>query len=246
MSKSREMDTLCASAMPMLLAKSAQQSGCHSVAFTYNDPVIFLEYAIDTAQACHELGLASVAVTAGYICEQPRAQLFQYIDAANVDLKSFSQRFYKHICGGDLQPVLETLRYLRHETSIWLEITTLLIPEENDSDAELHALSEWIATQLGTDIQLHFSAFHPDWKMRSHPHTPAETLFRAREIALSKGLQFVYIGNLADRVSNSTYCPHCQQSVISRSGYQLGDINLDAQGHCRHCHHVIPGHFDNL
>ena len=183
-SKSRENDTLASLAMPARIAAEAQRLGCRHVAYTYNDPVIFHEYAIDVAAACHEIGINSVAVTAGYICPEPRVEFFRYMDAANVDLKAFTERFYHKICGGHLEAVLETLKYLHDETDVWVEITTLLIPGENDSEAELDALSGWIATELGPDVPLHFSAFHPDWKMLDKPPTPPATLIRARDIAL--------------------------------------------------------------
>ena len=172
MSKSREMDTLMDAASPELLARAAERLGCRSVAFTYNDPTVFLEYAIDTAQACHQLGIKAVAVTAGYICPEPRRDLYRHMDAANVDLKAFTESFYRKICGGELGAVLDTLLYLRHETDVWFEITTLLIPGENDSDHELDQLSRWVFDQLGPDVPLHFTAFHPDWKMMDHPPTP--------------------------------------------------------------------------
>ncbi len=189
MSKSREMDTLADRASPEQLAASAQRLGCASVAYTYNDPVVFMEYAIDVADACRERGVRSVAVTAGYMCPQPRAEFYRHMDAANVDLKGFTERFYRKICGAELGAVLETLEYLRHETQVWFEITTLLIPDENDSNAELEQMTRWIADKLGPDVPLHFTAFHPDWKMMDKPRTPAATLTRAREIALKNGLQ---------------------------------------------------------
>lgn len=243
MSKSREMDTLADSAMPDTLAEAASNLGCKSVAFTYNDPVIFLEYAVDTALACEHHGINSVAVTAGYICDQPRQDFFRHMNAVNVDLKAFSQRFYKHLCGADLDAVLDTLRYLKHETQCWLEITTLLIPDENDSDAELEEMTQWLFEELGAEVPLHFSAFHPDWKMRDKPHTPAATLTRARRIALDAGLNYVYTGNVHDTAGSSTYCPMCDMRVIERDWYELGAWQLDGSGHCLNCGHQIPGMF---
>lgn len=198
MSKSREMDTLADQAMPGQLAQAALATGCRSLAFTYNDPVIFLEYARDVALAAHEQGIRSVAVSAGYICEAPREAFFECMDAANIDLKAFTESFYKKICGGSLQPVLETLKYLKHETKVWFEITTLLIPGENDSDHELNSMCEWIVEHLGVDVPVHFTAFHPDWKMMEHTHTPADTLTRARNIAIKKGIRYAYTGNVHD------------------------------------------------
>jgi pyruvate formate lyase activating enzyme len=204
MSKSREMDTLADRAMPERLAETAVQLDCHSIAFTYNDPVIFHEYAIDVAAACHESDVKSVAVTAGYIDPEPRVEFFAAMDAANVDLKAFTDRFYYKICGGHLAPVLETLEYIRHETDTWLELTTLLIPGENDSDAELHEMCAWVVEHLGADVPMHFSAFHPDWKMRDIGPTPPATLTRARRIALDNGVHHAFTGNVHDPGGSST------------------------------------------
>jgi len=202
-----------------------------------------MEYAIDTAQACREAGVRSVAVTAGYMCAQPRAEFYRHMDAANVDLKGFTERFYYKICGGELASVLETLEYLKRETTVWFEITTLLIPGENDSDAELDLMTRWIADQLGPDVPLHFTAFHPDWKMLNKPRTPPATLTRARRIALGNGLHFVYTGNVHDSEGGSTYCPGCGTRVIERDWYQLGDWQLTGSGTCRNCGSRIPGVF---
>lgn len=245
MSKSREMDTLADRASPEMLAATAQRLGCASVAYTYNDPVVFMEYAIDVADACRERGVRSVAVTAGYMCPQPRADLYRHMDAANVDLKGFTERFYRKICGGELGPVLETLEYLRHETRVWFEITTLLIPDENDSSAELELMTRWIADKLGPDVPLHFTAFHPDWKMMDKARTPAATLTRAREIALKNGLHYVYTGNVHDTAGSSTYCAGCGGRVIERDWYELGEWRLDAQGRCLQCAAQLPGVFDS-
>jgi pyruvate formate lyase activating enzyme len=243
MSKSREMDTLQDSASPQSLATTAHSMQCQSVAFTYNDPVIFLEYAIDTAIACRELGVNSVAVSAGYVSAAPRQEFFQYMDAANIDLKAFSERFYWKICGGHLQAVLETLEYIYRETDVWLEITTLLIPGENDSDAEIIALSEWIAEYLSADVPLHFTAFHPDWQMRDVASTPSTTLTRARGLAIKSGLHYVYTGNVHDAAGGSTYCPQCGFQVIERDWYRLGYWGLDPNGHCGKCGTSIAGIF---
>ncbi|MBS98540.1 MAG: AmmeMemoRadiSam system radical SAM enzyme [Oceanospirillaceae bacterium] len=244
MSKSREMDTLTQSAMPETIASNAQQQGCRSIAFTYNDPVIFHEYAIDAAIAAREYGVRSVAVSAGYVCPEPRTEFYQHMDAANIDLKAFTERFYKRICGGSLAPVLETLKYLRQETNVWLELTTLLIPGENDSDSELHALSAWVREHLGKDVPLHFSAFHPDWKMRDIPATPASTLSRARKIAMDEGLQFVYTGNVHDKAGGSTWCPECAARLVERDWYELGHWGLNDQGCCAQCGYQLPGIFE--
>lgn len=243
MSKSREMDTLADRATPEDLASAAERLGCSSIAFTYNDPVVFMEYAIDSAQCCRERGIRSVAVTAGYMCAEPRAEFYRYMDAANVDLKAFSERFYYKICGGSLAPVLETLAYLKRETQVWFEITTLLIPGENDSDREIDEMTQWIAAKLGPDVPLHFTAFHPDWKMLDRPPTPPATLTRARHIAVANGLHYVYTGNVHDRDGGSTYCPGCGVRLIERDWYQLGAWRLTASGACAHCGAKIPGVF---
>jgi len=243
MSKSREMDTLADSASPGELASAARDLGCASVAFTYNDPTVFMEYAIDVAQACREAGVKTVAVTAGYMCPEPRADFYRWIDAANVDLKAFTERFYRKLCGSELAPVLDTLLYLKRETSVWLEITTLLIPGENDSDAELGAMTRWIAEHLGADVPLHFSAFHPDWKMMDHPPTPPQSLARARQIAMRNGLHYVYTGNVHDKTGGSTWCPDCGALLIERDWYQLGRWGLTQDACCAACGLKIPGAF---
>jgi pyruvate formate lyase activating enzyme len=242
-SRSREMDTLADSASPDDLARAAERLGCASIAFTYNDPVVFMEYAIDAAEACRARGIKSVAVTAGYMCAEPRAEFYRHMDAANVDLKAFTERFYHKVCAGALAPVLETLEYLKHETSVWFEITTLLIPDENDSDAEIDAMSRWIADRLGLDVPLHFTAFHPDWKMLDKTRTPAATLTRARRIARANGLRYVYTGNVHDTDGGSTYCPGCGTRMIERDWYELRAWRLTDTGGCAQCGTSIPGVF---
>jgi pyruvate formate lyase activating enzyme len=244
MSKSREIQTLSSQASPLTIAKQAGLHHCRSVAFTYNDPVIFHEYAIDVAAACHELGIKSVAVSAGYICEQPRIEFFNAMDAANIDLKAFTETFYHRLTGAHLQPVLDTLLYLKQETRVWFEITTLLIPEKNDSDVELHAMSEWIVENLGSDVPLHFSAFHPDWKMLDTPRTPAATLSRARKIAMDAGLHYVYTGNVHDTEGSSSYCYQCGHLLIERDWYELGQWGLNAEAGCESCGALLPGVFE--
>ena len=243
-SKSKETHRLTDAAQPEDIARAALDLGAASVAFTYNDPVIFFEYAVDIAEACHEVGVKAVAVSAGYVCDAPRRAFYPHMDAANIDLKGFTQEFYRHVAMGDLQPVLDTLRYLRHETDVWLEITTLLIPDLNDSDAELDAMTRWIADELGPDVPLHFSAFHPDYKMRDRPATPPATLTRARGIALGNGLHHVYTGNVHDTAGGSTECPACRTRVIERDWYVIGGYALTGDGRCRVCDTRIPGVFD--
>jgi len=243
-SKSRETERLSEVASPAAIAQTALASNCKSVAFTYNDPVIFMEYAIDCADACRELGINAVAVTAGYICPEPRKEFFAHMDATNIDLKAFSSTFYKRICGGELADVLDTLLYVKHETNVWLEITTLLISGHNDSDTEIESASQWLMRELGPDVPLHFSAFHPDWKMTDVARTPASTLQRARNIALQQGLHYVYTGNVHDTEGASTWCPQCNARVIERDWYQLGEWTLDEKGCCRNCGYSVAGHFD--
>ncbi|HYN38863.1 MAG TPA: AmmeMemoRadiSam system radical SAM enzyme, partial [Rhodospirillales bacterium] len=229
-SKSRETDTLCDGATPEMIAATAAATGCRSVAFTYNDPVIFLEYAVDVAQACHARGIKTVAVTAGYISPEPRVEFFRHMDAANVDLKGFTDAFYQRLCSARLQPVLDTLVYLKHKTSVWFEITTLLIPGENDSDEELEEMTRWIAGALGPDVPIHFSAFHPDWKMMDTPPTPPATLSRARQIALANGLRYAYTGNVHDLEGDATRCHGCGAALIERDWYELIGYGLGGDG----------------
>jgi pyruvate formate lyase activating enzyme len=243
-SKSREIDTLADAAGPKDLARAAVALGCRSVAFTYNDPVIFMEYAVDVAQACHEVGVKAVAVTAGYIRPEPRVEFYRHMDAANVDLKAFSDDFYHRICAGRLGPVLETLEYLKRETRVWLEITNLMIPGLNDTPEETDAMTRWIVDRLGPDVPVHFTAFHPDWKLRDRPPTAAATLTRAREIALANGLRHAYTGNVHDVVGQSTSCHRCGTVLIERDWYELGAWRLDDRGHCRTCGQPCAGVFD--
>ena len=235
MSKSREMDTLADAASPEAIARAATELECRSVAFTYNDPVVFYEYAIDVAQACAERGIRAVAVSAGYVCSKPREELFAHIDAANIDLKAFTERFYRRVTGGQLAPVLETLEYLVHETDVWVELTTLLIPGENDSAEEVDAMTAWVSERLGPSVPMHFTAFHPDWKMMDVPRTPMRTLARARDIALANGLRYVYTGNVHDTAGGTTRCHACGNALIVRDWYVLHEWNLDDEGHCTGC-----------
>jgi pyruvate formate lyase activating enzyme len=243
-SKSREMDTLADSASPQGIASAAVRGGAKSVAFTYNDPTVFIEYAMDTADACHEVGLKTVAVTAGYMGAEARRDLFSKIDAANIDLKAFTDGFYKNVTGARLDDVKETLRYVAKETKTWLEITTLLIPGLNDSEAEVTALAEFVAGELGPDVPLHFSAFHPDYKMRDIPATPPAVLTRSRRIAMRAGLRYVYTGNVHDPEGDTTHCPACNAAVIERDWYELCAYRLDEQGACSACGARVAGVFD--
>ena len=243
-SKSREIDTLADAASPEEIANVALRLGCKSVAFTYNDPVIFHEYAIDVARTCRARGLKSVAVTAGYQNPEARAEFYQYMDAANVDLKGFTETFYHETCAGHLQPVLDTLVYLKHETNVWFEITNLVIPGLNDTDEEFDAMTRWVVEHLGPDVPMHFTAFHPDWKMLDRPHTPPATLARARRIALRNGVRYAYTGNVHDTDGGTTSCHACGARLIARDWYNLLDWNLTDDGHCRRCGTACAGVFD--
>ena len=245
-SKSRDTDTLADEASPERIAGAAAELGCRSVAFTYNDPVVFMEYAIDVARACRARNVKTVAVTAGYVSPKPREELFAEMDAANVDLKAFTEDFYLKTCGAHLQPVLETLEYLVKETKVWVEITTLLIPGLNDSEAELDAMTRWIKDRLGPDVPLHFTAYHPDWKMRDRPGTSAATLRRARGIAHANGLRWVYTGNVYDPEGQSTLCYTCGATLVGRDGYEIVDWGLTVDGRCRACGARCPGVFDEV
>lgn len=244
MSKASQMDRLQDQASPDMVAQAAKAYGCRSVAYTYNDPVIFMEYAVDVAQACRDQGIHSVAVTAGYIQGEAREVFFRSMDAANVDLKGFSEDFYRKLCGGHLQPVLETLRYLKHQTSVWFELTTLLIPGQNDSEHELDEMSRWIVDQLGPEVPLHFTAFHPDYKMMNVPATTQQSLSRAREIALRNGLHYVYTGNVHDSAGGSSYCHHCGSLLVGRDWYTLSEWNITDEGDCKQCGTRCAGRFD--
>jgi pyruvate formate lyase activating enzyme len=243
-SKSREIDILADQAAPETLARAAQELGCRSVAFTYNDPVIFMEYAIDVAQACHEVGVKTVAVTAGYVCPEPRQEFYAHMDAANVDLKAFTEKFYRKVTIGELAPVLDTLKFLKHETEVWFELTTLLIPGYNDSDRELEEMTQWVVTELGPDVPMHFTAFHPDYKMLDVPPTPPQTLAHARRIAIKNGVRYAYTGNVHDERGSSTYCHACGTRLIGRDWYRLTDWNLTSNGACMTCGEPCPGHFE--
>ncbi|HYN96650.1 MAG TPA: AmmeMemoRadiSam system radical SAM enzyme [Pilimelia sp.] len=241
-SKSREIDTLSSAASPEALAEAAERLGCRSVAFTYNDPVIFMEYAMDVADACRQRGIRSVAVSAGYMSPAPRAEFYAHMDAANIDLKAFSEDFYTAVTFARLDAVLETLEFLR-DSSVWFEVTTLLIPGHNDSDTEIGRQCEWFAGHLGPDVPLHFSAFHPDFKMRDVPPTPPATLRRARRLALAAGLRYVYTGNVHDPDGQTTRCPTCATPVVVRDWYEILDYRLDDVGRCAGCGTAVPGRF---
>ncbi len=245
-SKSREVDRLASKATPEDIALNAVEHGCSSVAYTYNDPVTWAEYVIDTAEACHRHGVRNVAVTAGFITAEAREEFFAPIDAANVDLKAFTDKFYKDVClskPGGLQDVLDTLVWLVHESHVWVEITTLLIPGSNDSDSEIRELCEWVAKELGCEVPVHFTAFHPDFKMKDRGNTPPQTCKRARQIGLDSGLHYVYTGNIHDPEGQTTRCPGCGQEVIDRDRFRIGAYRLNAAGDCSMCRRRISGVF---
>ena len=242
-SKARENDVLAATATPKEIALIAKEKQCKSVAFTYNEPIIFFEYAIDVAKECRKLGIKTVAVTNGYICKEPREEFFSHMDAVRVDLKAFTDDFYKDITGSHLQPVLDTLIYLKKHTKVWLEIICLLIPDENDSVAEIESSTKWVVENLGVDVPMHFTAFHPAWKMLDKPATPLETLIRARDIAMKNGLRYVYTGNVYNPDGSKTFCHDCKRCLIARSGYGVAEYNLDMQGKCKFCGAQCAGVF---
>ncbi|MCP3936731.1 MAG: AmmeMemoRadiSam system radical SAM enzyme [Actinomycetia bacterium] len=243
-SKSKQIHSLAAAASPEAIALAAVEHGCKSVAFTYNDPTIFVEYARDTAIACHELGISTVAVTAGYVCDEPRVEMFRHIDAANVDLKAFTEDFYTRLTGGSLATTLDTITYLHRETDVWLELTTLIIPGHNDSEEEVDRMTRWVVAELGPDVPIHFSAFHPDYRMLDTPQTSQKTLRGARDIALSNGINYVYTGNVHDSDGDTTNCPGCGTGVIVRDWYRIDRYGLTDDGLCRSCNTAIAGRFD--
>jgi len=245
-SKSREMDTLADAASAEAIAEAALEYDCKSVAFTYNDPVIFAEYAMDIADACHARGIKTVAVTAGYMHDAPRREFYAKMDSANVDLKGFTDEFYFKLCGGRLQPVLDTLKYLKHETQVWFEITTLLIPGKNDGDEEIRNEAQWIARELGLDVPLHFTAFHPDYKMMDVAPTPPQTVSRARAIAQQEGLQYVYTGNVFDVEGGTTYCTVCKAPLIVRDWHRILRYRLTQDGRCPDCATPLAGEFEQF
>ncbi len=242
-SKSKEFDRLCEKASPVMISDTAKKVGAKSVAFTYNDPIIFSEYAIDTAKECQINGIKTIAVTAGYISQEAREEFFEYIDAANVDLKSIRNSFYNRITLAEIKPVLDTLIFIKEKTNVWLELTNLIIPGENDSDGDLNDICSWIADHLGNEIPVHFSAFHPAFQMMSYHPTPKQTLIRARRIAMDKGLKFVYTGNIDDDEGSTTYCSVCHQKIIQRKWYEITKYNI-SMNKCMNCQTTCAGHFD--
>lgn len=234
-SKAKEIDVLADNATPENIAITAKKMNCASVAFTYNEPIIFMEYAIDVAKECKKLGIKTVAVTNGYINPEPRKEFFAHMDAARVDLKAFTEEFYRELSGAHLEPVLDTLKYLKLETKVWLEIICLLIPGENDSPNEIHNSTSWIMENLGPDVPVHFTAFFPAFKMMDKEPTPLDTLIRARDIAMQRGLYYVYTGNVYHPEGGKTFCHACKKCVIARVGYEIASYDLDSHGKCKFC-----------
>ncbi len=221
----------------------AARYDCPSIAFTYNEPTIWGEYVIDICRAAHDAGMNTVMVTNGYITREAFHDIYDHIDAANVDLKSFTEGFYGKITLTHLQPVLETLQWLKNETNVWFEITNLMIPGLNDDPGETRCLADWILEHLGPDVPLHFTAFHPDFKLQDRPPTPPETLHRAREIARDAGLHFVYEGNIYSNGAH-TSCPACGALLIQRSWHDVTQNRL-RDGCCPDCGAKIPGVWKN-
>ncbi|MFP4224001.1 MAG: AmmeMemoRadiSam system radical SAM enzyme [Phycisphaeraceae bacterium] len=242
-SKSREMDRLTGEAGPEQIVAAAKETGCRSIAFTYNDPVIWAEYAIDIARVARREGIRTVAVTAGYISPEPRQAFFEHIDAANVDLKAFEETFCRKLTQTHLAPVLETIRYLANETGVWTELTTLVIPGQNDSPGEIRRMCDWVVETCGPDVPMHFTAFHPDYRMKDIPPTPAESLVEARDVAMDAGVRFAYVGNVHDPMRESTWCPSCGELLIERSWHELGRWGLKGN-RCGSCGETIPGVFE--
>jgi AmmeMemoRadiSam system radical SAM enzyme len=242
-SKSKEVDALSERATPEQIAVGAGSLGCKSVAFTYNDPVLWAEYAIDTARACRERGIKAVAVTAGYITPEARGPFFEVMDAANVDLKGFTEEFYQKYTLSHLRPVLDTLRWLKEESEVWFEVTNLIIPQANDDPGELKRMCDWLLASVGDEVPVHFTAFHPDFRLKDRPPTPHETLIAAREIALEMGLKYAYTGNVVDPRRQSTYCPGCSEMVIGRDWHAITAYRLEGDG-CGRCGRRIAGRFD--
>jgi len=231
-------------ASPVDIIEAAESKRIPSIAFTYNDPIIFGEYVIDTSRLAREHNIRSVMVTNGYIGKEARPEVFQYIDAANVDLKAFSEKFYRELTFAHIQPVLDTLIWLKQETDIWLELTTLLIPGKNDTDEEIKSMCDWILNNLGDSVPLHFSAFHPAFRMKDIPATPVQTVLHARELALSAGLKYCYVGNVHQPEAQSTFCHNCQKTLIERNWHQIHFLKIQ-NGKCLNCGQEIEGHWGN-
>jgi pyruvate formate lyase activating enzyme len=242
-SKARSTQHGSAHMSPEDVVELAIARGAPAIAFTYNEPTIWAEFVIDIAKAAHRAGLRTVLVSNGYIAREAFLDVYEHIDAANIDLKAFTEDFYAKVTLSHLAPVLDTLRWLRRETSVWFELTNLIIPGLNDGRVEINELCDWILGELGDDVPLHFTAFHPDFKMLDREPTPPETIHRAREEALIAGLKYVYAGNILTRNAGNTQCPKCGKTLIRRSWHRIEEIAID-NGLCRHCHAEIAGEFE--
>ncbi len=240
MSKARLDDLQALDASPEQVVTLAQKQNAQSIAFTYNEPIIFGEYVIDISKLAHEHAIHTVMVTNGYVTPEARQDIFRNIDAANVDLKAFTERFYHRLTLAHLQPVLDTLIWLKRETDVWIELTTLLIPGENDSDEEISQMCDWILKNLGDSVPLHFTAFFPTFKLQDHAPTSPETLIRARQIALKAGIKFCYVGNVHNPKAQTTFCPSCHKPLIERNWHQVNN-NAIRDGKCMYCGTSIPG-----
>jgi len=243
MSKAKLDDSNSLDVSPEGVVELAKSYGTPSIAFTYNDPTIFGEYVIDISKIAREEGIRSVMVTAGYIDKEARKEVYKYIDAANVDLKGFTERFYHKLTFSHLDDVLDTLIWLKNETEVWFEITTLLIPDENDSSEEIRKECDWILKNLGDKVPLHFTAFHPDFKMMDKEKTPEKTLTTARKIAIDMGIKYCYVGNVHNKEGQTTYCPNCNEKLITRDWHSVISNKL-VNGCCKSCGKTIEGVFN--
>ncbi|GMR25695.1 MAG: AmmeMemoRadiSam system radical SAM enzyme [Ignavibacteria bacterium] len=242
MSKAKIDELNSLNVTPQEVVALAIKKGTPSIAYTYNDPTIFGEYVIDISMLAREAEIKSVMVTAGYIDKEARKDVYKYIDAANVDLKGFTEKFYWKTTSSHLEDVLETLVWLKNETDVWFEITTLLIPDENDSEQEIKSECDWILNNLGDTVPLHFTAFHPDFRMMDKENTPERTLTKAREIALSMGIKYCYVGNVHNFKGQTTFCPNCEETLIRRDWHTVISDSLIA-GRCNNCDYAIHGVF---
>jgi pyruvate formate lyase activating enzyme len=242
-SKSRADQVRSSHVPPEDVVSLAIEHGCPSIAFTYNEPTIWGEYVIDICRAAHQRGLNTVMVSNGYITREAFHDVYDHVDAANIDLKAFTENFYGRITLTHLKPVLDTLEWLKNETNVWFELTNLMIPTLNDAPEETRKLAEWVFDHLGPDVPLHFTAFHPDFKLRDKPRTPPETLHAARAVAREVGLRYVYEGNIYSDGAN-TLCPQCSTLLVCRSWHDVRENNL-RDGRCPKCAFAIPGRWVN-
>jgi len=225
---------------PQRIAAIARQNNCPTIAYTYSEPVVFSEFLMDTADAGHEAGVRSIVVSNGYIQQDALKQAYSKMDAVKIDLKSFTESYYAKVVTGQLKPVLDTLVTLR-KMGKWIEIVYLVVPTLNDSDAEFRGLAQWVNSNLGPDVPLHFTQFHPEYLLKNLPITPVPTLERAKEIADAEGLHYVYIGNLPGHPAQNTYCPQCRKMLVERVGFTASSLLIRKDGTCPFCRHLIPG-----